>query len=79
MEHPSFNLIDHNAQIFFKPKLASWYAGEPLVAAEAIILIRHRETFAGKSVLDIGVGSGRTTVIFCHFPRATSASTFHRR
>ncbi len=61
MEHPSFNLIDHNAQIFFKAKLATWYAGEPLVAAEAIILIRHREAFAGKRVLDVGVGSGRTT------------------
>jgi SAM-dependent methyltransferase len=61
MEHPSFDLIDHNAKIFFRPKLASWYAGEPLAAAEAIILIRHREAFAGKSVLDIGVGSGRTT------------------
>jgi SAM-dependent methyltransferase len=61
MEDPSFNLIDHNARIFFKPKLASWYAGEPLAAAEAIILIRHRDAFAGKSVLDIGVGSGRTT------------------
>ncbi len=67
MEHPSFNLIDHNARIFFRPKLASWYAGEPLAAAEAIILIRHREAFAGKSVLDIGVGSGRTTRYFLPF------------
>jgi len=61
MEHPRFDLIDHNAKIFFKPKLASWYAGEPLYAAEAIVLIRHKEAFAGKNVLDIGVGSGRTT------------------
>ncbi len=61
MEHSSFDLIDHNAKIFFKPKLASWYAREPLNAAEAIILIRHREAYAGKAVLDIGVGSGRTT------------------
>lgn len=67
MEHPSFNLIDHNARIFFRPKLASWYAGEPLAAAEAIIMIRHREAFAGKSVLDIGVGSGRTTRYFLPF------------
>lgn len=67
MEHPVFNLIDHNTRIFFRPKLANWYAGEPLAAAEAIIMIRHREAFASKSVLDIGVGSGRTTRYFLPF------------
>jgi SAM-dependent methyltransferase len=61
MKHQQFNLIDHNAKIFFKPKLATYYANEPLAAAEAIIFIRHREAYAGKSVLDIAVGSGRTT------------------
>jgi SAM-dependent methyltransferase len=61
MEHARFNLIDHNAKIFFEPKLAHWYAAEPLSAAEAVTLIRQRQAFAGKRVLDIGVGSGRTT------------------
>jgi len=54
-------IADHNTKIFFEPKLAAWYAAEPLYPAEALTFIRQRQAFAGKHVLDIGVGSGRTT------------------
>jgi SAM-dependent methyltransferase len=61
MEQSHSQIIDRNTKIFFEPKLAAWYAAEPLNAAEAITFIRQRQAFAGKRVLDIGVGSGRTT------------------
>ena len=61
MIHSSFNLSDHNARIFFSAPLADWYASQGLCPAETSILLRHQPAFAGKRVLDIGVGSGRTT------------------
>jgi SAM-dependent methyltransferase len=55
------NVGTHNAQIFFSPKLAQYYAGEPLSKAETALFGRHRNAIEGKRVLDLGVGSGRTT------------------
>jgi SAM-dependent methyltransferase len=57
----SFDLTASNAEIFQSDKLADWYAGQSLCPAETIILLRHRNAFAMQRVLDLGVGSGRTT------------------
>lgn len=54
-------MTDLTARAFFSAKVARQLAAERLHPAEAIILIRYRDAFAGKSVLDLGVGSGRTT------------------
>jgi SAM-dependent methyltransferase len=61
MKHETFDLTAHNAQIFFSEKLADWYSAQTLCPAETMILLRHRDAFRGKRVLDLGVGSGRTT------------------
>lgn len=61
MRRETFDLTEHNARIFFSAELANWYGSQTLSAVEAIILLRYRDAFAGKRVLDIGVGSGRTT------------------
>lgn len=51
----------HNAAIYDSPERADWYARLPLSPAETAVCERYREAFAGKRVLDLGVGSGRTT------------------
>ena len=61
MRHETFDLTAHNASIFFSDALADWYSEQTLCQAETMILLRHRDAFAGKRVLDLGVGSGRTT------------------
>lgn len=61
MADSAVGLADWNASIFFDSGLADWYARQPLMAPEAMILIRWREAYAGRRVLDLGVGSGRTT------------------
>ena len=54
----------HNASIFFDPKLPQYYAGLGLKPAEATFRSRHGEAWHNKALLDLGVGSGRTTRFF---------------
>ncbi len=61
MKPETFDLSAHNARIFCSSKLADWYAGQTLCAAETMIVLRRRDAFANRRVLDLGVGSGRTT------------------
>ncbi|GAC1336988.1 MAG: hypothetical protein NVSMB26_24020 [Beijerinckiaceae bacterium] len=61
MKHERFNTTDHNAAIFMRASVAKRYGNPALFAAEAMILLRYKEAFAGKRVLDLGVGTGRTT------------------
>ncbi len=67
MRRETFDLTDHNARIFFSAELADWYSVQTLGAVEAIILLRHRDAFMNRRVLDIGVGSGRTTKFLLPF------------
>ena len=60
----------HNARIFFDPKLADVYAKSERHLAEVTFLRRHREAYTGKRILDLGVGSGRTTAFL--LPTATA-------
>ena len=53
----------HNSRIFFEPGLAEWYAGEPITLSERLIFARYNHAISGHSVLDLGVGSGRTTAV----------------
>jgi SAM-dependent methyltransferase len=61
MKHERFDTTDRNAAIFMTPAVAKRYGNPAPFAAEAMILIRYKEAFAGKRVLDLGVGAGRTT------------------
>lgn len=58
-ERPS--ITDITARAYRSDRVAARLAGEPLSPPETMILIRHREAFENRRVLDLGVGSGRTT------------------
>jgi SAM-dependent methyltransferase len=67
MKHERFDTTDRNAAIFMAPAVAKHYGNPAPFAAEAMILIRHKEAFAGKRVLDLGVGAGRNTQYLAPF------------
>lgn len=54
-----FDVTEHNARIF--DTMSEWYSAQDLYPVETVLFERHRSLFAGKRVLDLGVGSGRTT------------------
>ena len=61
MKHERFETTDRNAAIFMAPAVARRYGNPALFAAEAMILLRYKEAFAGRRVLDLAVGAGRST------------------
>jgi SAM-dependent methyltransferase len=67
MKHERFDTTDRNAAIFMAPAVAKRYGNPAPFAAEATILLRYKEAFAGKRVLDLGVGAGRTTQYLAPF------------
>lgn len=54
-------ITSHNATIFDDPKIASWYSRQGLYPGEAAYLAEYNQAIAGRAILDLGVGSGRTT------------------
>lgn len=50
-----------NRRIYHARNIASWYRSESLDVAETMALLAYQPRFAGRAVLDLGVGSGRTT------------------
>jgi hypothetical protein len=74
VKHERFDTTDRNAAIFMAPAVARRYGNPALFAAEAMILLRYRDAFTGKRVLDLAVGSGRTTRYLAALPRIISAS-----
>jgi SAM-dependent methyltransferase len=67
MKHERFETTDRNAAIFMAPAVAKSYGNPAPFAAEAMLLIRYKEAFAGKRALDLGVGAGRTTQYLAPF------------
>lgn len=55
------SMAEHNAGLFDHPDIAEWYDNQQLYPAERIILEQFRHAYAGKRLLDLGVGTGRTT------------------
>jgi SAM-dependent methyltransferase len=50
-----------NRRIYHAPNITRWYRSGDLDYAETMALLRHQSAFAGREVLDLGVGTGRTT------------------
>ena len=53
--------VTHNVSIYSRKGIAPYYAREPLHPPEIQIFIKHKAEFSNKTVLDIGVGTGRTS------------------
>jgi SAM-dependent methyltransferase len=50
-----------NRSVYHSPDVARWYRSTRLSAAETAALLKYQTAFAGRDVLDLGVGTGRTT------------------
>lgn len=50
-----------NRRIYHARNIASWYRSASLDIPETMALLAYQPRFAGRAVLDMGVGSGRTT------------------
>lgn len=61
MQGSAIDIARHNADLFDRSEIAEWYGEQSLFASEAVILERFHDAYAGKRLLDLGVGSGRTT------------------
>lgn len=61
MHGTTIDIARHNAELFDRADIAEWYGARSLFASERVIFERFHESFAGKRLLDLGVGSGRTT------------------
>jgi SAM-dependent methyltransferase len=49
-----------NSRVYHSPGVAGLYTGTLLNRAETMALLKYREAFVGRNVLDVGVGTGRT-------------------
>lgn len=52
---------DINSRVYRAPGIDRQYSSRQLSLVEAIALLKYREFFDGRDVLDIGVGTGRTS------------------
>lgn len=50
-----------NARVYHSPGVEREYQVSTLTQVEALALLRHKEAFAERDVLDVGVGTGRTS------------------
>lgn len=61
------SITDITARAFMNDGVAHELANEPLFPPEIMILLRHKDRFENGRVLDLGVGSGRTTRFLAPF------------
>lgn len=62
-----------NARVYQRAGIERQYQDDSLRRAEGIALLKYQPAFAGKDVLDIGVGTGRTTVYLAFLARRYQA------
>jgi len=65
-----------NAQVYHRPGIERQYRSQALMQAEAIALLRHQPAFAEKDILDIGVGTGRTSLYLAPLARRYLATDY---
>jgi len=53
---------ESNEHRYFSPSVLKSYTADVLMRTEALVLLKYQPAFADKDVLDIGIGSGRTTI-----------------
>jgi SAM-dependent methyltransferase len=60
MRTTSISQFDLNRAVYSAPGVSEHYRHSLLDKVEAVALLRYQPSFAGRSVLDLGVGTGRT-------------------
>lgn len=65
-----------NARVYHRHGIERHYRDLSLTRAEGIALLRHQPAFAGRDVLDIGVGTGRTAVYLAPLARRYQATDY---
>ncbi len=51
-----------NSRVYHAHGISRWYTNTGLDRAETMALLKYREAFVGRRILDIGVGTGRTSI-----------------
>lgn len=67
---------DVNLHFYHRPGVERFFRHDELMRVEAIALLRHQPAFAGKDVLDIGVGTGRTSVYLAPLAQRYQATDY---
>ena len=62
-----------NARVYHAPGVERAYTSRDLTRVEVVALLKHQAAFAGGDVLDIGVGTGRTTIYLAPLARRYEA------
>jgi SAM-dependent methyltransferase len=62
-----------NARVYHAPGVERLYKSRDLTRAEVAALLKHQPAFAGRDVLDIGVGTGRTAIYLAPLARRYEA------
>ncbi len=60
-------------------RLVEQYTRYPLQIAEVMIFMKYQNAFAGKRVLDVGAGAGRTTEYMCRWAASYSCVDYSSR
>lgn len=60
-------LSERNMEVFASPRVAAWYLDQALDPAERRLLADWEGDYAGKRVLDLGIGTGRTTAMLAPY------------
>lgn len=58
-----------NTRVYHRPRIVRDYRQDTLAREDAVALLRYQPAVAGKDVLDIGVGTGRTAIYLAPLAR----------
>lgn len=62
-----------NHQVYLAPGVSRRYRQRTLTLVEALALLRYHDAFAGRDVLDLGVGTGRSSIYLAPLARRYEA------
>jgi len=62
-----------NLRVYHAPGVERAYTSRELTRVEVVALLRHHAAFAGRDVLDLGVGTGRTSIYLAPLARRYEA------